>query len=261
VPGVSAGPRVYRRRVRASVRRWYADPRVAEAVFAVITDGAPAAPWPDDAFARMAGHFIGFAHNEEQLGADEPLVRRRAAASDAPPEGPSRVVRRSHDGARAVQWGPGVCALNVYPPYGHYEDHVPTFERLVETFLAEEQPYMIGGAEQRYVNEVWLARSERPSDLFSFYPPFGPDLEGRHVPLRLEVETANHDGVALTVTLSRGGDGDGVLYVLEVAARATRGLPPDVPAVIEWHNRAHQAVNVAFEQAITDAMRRRLRQV
>ena len=195
---------------------------------------------------------------------DAPLARRRAAPPHGAPGVANRAVRvveRSSDGTRAVQWGPGACAYNVYPPYGHYEDHVPTFERLFAEFLAEEQPYTIGGAEQRYVNELWLSRADRPSELFTFYPPLGNALEMRHVPLRLEVETESVGDVAVTVTLSRAGEGDGVLYVLEVAARATRGLPPDAQALVEWQNRAHQACDESFEAAITDETRRRLRQV
>jgi uncharacterized protein (TIGR04255 family) len=249
--------------VRAHHRRWYADPKVAEVVFAITASGTPTAPWPDEIFARMAARFVGFSTAEELLPADEPLARRRAA----PPlhvigsTRAVRVVKRSSDGARAVQWGPGVCAYNVYPPYGHYEDHVPTFERLFTEFLTEEQPSVIGGAEQRYVNELWLSRADRPSELFSFYPPLGDELETRHVPMRLEVETESSGDLAVTVALSRAGEGDGVLYVLEVSARATRGLPPDALALVEWQNRAHQACDESFEAAITDETRRRLRQV
>jgi uncharacterized protein (TIGR04255 family) len=246
--------------VRASVRRWYADPKIAEAVFAVKSDGSPTAPWGDDAFARLAARFVGFVSGEEALPIDAPLARHRAAPGQLG-RGPRRIVRRSHDGQRAVQWGPGVCAYNVYPPYGHYEDHLPALERLVEAFLAEEQPYTISGAEQRFVNELWLARSDRPSDLFSFYPPLGAEFERRHVPVRVEVEVQNSDGIAVVATLARGGEGDGVLYTLEIAARATRGIAPEVTAIIEWHNRAHQAINAAFERAITSETRRRLREV
>jgi hypothetical protein len=79
--------------------------------------------------------------------------------------------------------------------------------------------------------------------------------------MRLEVETASSADVAVTVTLARAGEGDGVLYVLEVAARATRALPADTSALVEWHNRAHHACDDSFEAAITDETRRRLRQV
>ncbi|MCE9571882.1 MAG: TIGR04255 family protein [Deltaproteobacteria bacterium] len=247
--------------MRANIRRWYADPKVAEAVFAVISDGSPTSAWGDDAFARMASRFVGFQTQEEALPLDAPLARHRAPAARAPGRESRRIIRRSHDAQRAVQWGPGVCAYNVYPPYGHYEDHVPAVERLAAAFLAEEQPYTLSGAEQRFVNELWLTRSDRPSELFSFYPPLGAEFERRHVPLRLEVEVEHADGIAVVATLARGADGDGVLYTLEIAARATRGIEPDVTAIVEWHNRAHQAVNDAFERAITDETRRRLRQV
>ncbi|HTJ41277.1 MAG TPA: TIGR04255 family protein [Kofleriaceae bacterium] len=248
--------------MKARARRWYADPKIAEAVFAITASGTPTSAWHDEVFARMAARFVGFASAEEVVPVGEPLARRRASPPilDRGPVGAMRVIKRNQDATRAVQYGPGTCAYNVYPPYGHYEDHLPTFERLFEEFLAEEQPYMIGSAEQRFVNELWLSRADRPSDLFTFYPPLG-ELETSHVPMRLEVETASSGDVAVTVSLARGGEGDGVLYVLEIAARATRALPAEVGALVEWHNRAHHACDDSFEAAITDETRRRLRQV
>ena len=233
-------------------------------MFAINASGTPTAPWPDDVFQRMAARFVGFTSAEEILPSDAPLARRRATPEPdrgPSPHAPVRVVKRSPDGSRAVQYGPGVCAYNVYPPYGHYEDHVPTFERLFGEFLAEEQPDTIGAAEQRFVNEFWLSRDDRPSELFAYYPPLGDELEARHVPIRLEVETASYGDIAVTVTLAKGGEGDAVLYLLEVTARATRGLAAEVGALVEWHNRAHQAVDDSFEAAITDETRRRLGQV
>jgi len=244
------------------VRRWYADPKIAEAVFAIRADAAPAAPWPNDAYARMAGHFVGFANGEERLPLDAPVSRRRASCAPPPNGAAYRVLRRNHDGTRAVQWGPGLCAYNVFPPYGHYEDHTPTLVRVIEAYLTEEEPHTVGGAEQRYVNELLLSRGERPSDFFVFYPPLGDDLQRNHARIELAVDTATFPGGWVSLTLTRGDEtGDLVRYVLEVASRSNRALAADVDAIVQWHNRAHNALSTSFEQAITDEFRKRLRQV
>jgi uncharacterized protein (TIGR04255 family) len=250
------------RSVPSFSRRWYADPKIVEAVFAIRADAAPAAPWPGDTYQRLANRFVGFASHEERLTLDAPVARRRSPRTPPSPGTPYRVLRLNHDGSRAVQWGPGICAYNVYPPYGHYEDHTPNLHRVMEAYLLEEEPHTVGGAEQRYVNELVLARGERPSDFFTFYPPIGDELQRAHARIHLEVDTATFPGGVVSFSLSRADDtADGVRYVLEVGARSVRALVADADAIVEWHNIAHNALSVTFEMSITDAFRRRLRQV
>jgi uncharacterized protein (TIGR04255 family) len=243
-------------------RRWYADPKIVEAVFAIRADAAPAAPWPNDAYQRLASRFVGFSNHEERLPLDAPVARRRSGRTTPAPGTPYRVLRTNHDSSRAVRWGPGICAFNVFPPYGHYEDHTPTLHHVLEAYLAEEEPRTVGGAEQRYINELVLARGERPSDFFTFYPPVGDELQRAHARIHLEVDTATFAGGVVAFSLTRADDtAEGVRYVLEVSTRSVRALVADADAIVQWHNLAHNALSVTFEMAITDAFRRRLRQV
>lgn len=248
--------------LRRPVRRWYADPRIAEAVLAV--GGDPGA-WHGGAFERLATRFKGFAAREERLAIDAPLARHGAPPARPVDGAPHRVWRLAQDGHRAVQWGPGVVAYNVLPPYGHYEDHVPTWSNLVEAFLAESAPAALGWAEQRYINEFTLARAERPHDLFVFYPqlPTGTDApDRRHALARLDVDAAEFDGGAVQVSLVRTAqDPEAVRYQLVVVASSRGALDADVEGVMRWHNLAHHAVNEAFERVITNETRRRMRQV
>jgi len=246
--------------LRRPVRRWYAEPRIAEAVLAVGHEVVR--PWIEDTYDRFASRFKGFAAREERLALDAPLARHGAAPCPPPSGAPHRVWRLNHEGHRAAQWGPGVIAYNVMPPYGHFEDHLPSWSTLVETYLSEEQPPHLGWAEQRYVNEFTLARAERPVDFFVFYPALPDEQKRRHALTRLDLEAAEFDGGTVTVSLLRtASDVDAIRYQLVVVASSRARLAPDVDDVIAWHNISHHAINEAFERVITNETRRRMRQV
>jgi uncharacterized protein (TIGR04255 family) len=252
--------------LRRPVRRWYADPRIAEAVLAIGSTGAP--PWSAEAYARLASRFKGFAARQELLAIDAPLARH--GAPPQPPRddaAPHRVWRLNHEGHRAVQWGPGVLAYNVLPPYGHFEDHLPSWSNLVEAFLVEHgaaspEGNRLGWAEQRYVNEFTLARAERPGEFFVFYPPLPEDRARSHAVTRMDIEAAEFDGGTVQVSLLRtAADAEAVRYQLVVVAASKAGVAADLDAVMRWHNVAHHAINEAFERVITNETRKRMRQV
>ncbi len=250
--------------LRRPVRRWYADPRIAEAVLAIGSAGVSA--WTPEVYARLASRFKGFAAREERLAIDAPLARH--AAPPQPPAddaAPHRVWRLNQEGHRAVQWGPGVLALNVMPPYGHFEDHLPSWSALVEAFLAEHRgggDVPLGWAEQRYVNEFTLARAERPGDFFVFYPPLPDDRARSHAVSRMDIDAAEFEGGTVQVSLLRtGADLEAVRYQLVVIAASRAGVPADLDAVMGWHHVSHHAINEAFERVITNETRKRMRQL
>jgi uncharacterized protein (TIGR04255 family) len=249
--------------MRASIRRWYADPAVVEAVFEIRA--VAAAPWDPEMYQRMAARFPGFDGAEHWLSPDAPVSRYRASFGEDLPDDDAdgrRVYRATPEGTRAVQVGPGVCAYHVRKPYGHYEDHVTQLQRLFEAYLAEERPMLVGHAEQRYINEFRISRNERPSALFSFYPPLPEELQRRHTDLRVEVGMLVFEGGATTIILSRvATDATHVVYHLEVVARSTHALAADTDVLTRWHNLAHSSVDESFELAITAECRKRLRQV
>lgn len=246
--------------VRRPVRRWYAEPRIAEAVLAAGSHGAPA--WAPEAFARLGQRFKGFGAREERLAIDAPLNRHGAAPAPPATGAPHRLWRLNQDGHRAVQYGPGVVAYNVLAPYGHFEDHLPSWSNLFEAYLLEERPSVLGWAEQRYVNEFTLARAEKPADFFEFYPPLPDDRDHRHSLSRMDVDGSDFEAGGVQISLRRtAADADAVRYQLIVVATSRGNLDAEIDVVMRWHNVAHNAINDAFERIITNETRRRMRQV
>lgn len=244
------------------IRRWYAAPALVEAVFDLRCSEAMRAPWTEDRTQGLAERLPGFSTAPERLEVAAPLSRwGREPGPASPPGGrPHRVCAHNEDRTRAVQYGPGICALNVFQPYGHFEDHVPTWRRLVDAYLRVADLPAIDAAEQRYINHFVLGRRERPSTLFRIYPPLAEDLA--HPRLAVELETSIFEGGAVCVSLHcTGADDDGANYRLEVVARAAAPLAADVEAVVQWHHVAHMAVNDAFETSVTDECRTRMRQI
>jgi uncharacterized protein (TIGR04255 family) len=249
--------------MRSSVRRWYAEPAIVEAVFEIRA--AAAAPWDDDSYARMSARFPGFSGEQYWVDGDAPTSRYGLAPptpAQHPTGGMRRLYRANPERTRAIQFGPRLCAYHALKPYGHYEDHVMPVQRLVDAYLAEEHPTVIGGAQQHYVNEFRVARRERPSALFTFYPPLPEELQREHAEIHVEVAMHSFADGATSVRLRRVAvDNASATYHLEVIARSVRALEPDADALTRWQNLAHVALNHSFELSITAECRKRLRQV
>jgi len=246
--------------LRRPVRRWYAEPRIAEAVLAIGHDAMPT--WPAASYDRLASRFKGFGAREERLAVDAPLARHGAMPCPPGDGQPYRVWRVNQDGHRAAQWGPGVVAYNVLAPYGHFEDHLPSWSNLVEAYLAEERPVALGWAEQRYVDVAGAPRAGHAGRFYVALPHLPDAREHRHSLTRLDVDAAELDGGSVAVSLVRiAADPELVRYQLTVVATSRTSLDPDVHEVMRWHNVSHHAINAAFERVITNDTRKRMRQV
>ena len=249
--------------MRATVRRWYSEPALVEAMFALRPVGADAAA-PDldsDGIDAMRQRLRGFRTAPQQLAANAPVSRYEALGDDAG-DGPTRLCLWNDERNRAVQFGPGVCAFNVLAPYGHYEDHLPSLQRLTQTYL--EVANLPDGLDcsQRYLNVFDLLLAEHADELFSFYPPLPAPLIAKHIHVAVHVEAVEFENGDCTVHLWRGTAGaTHVDYRLEVVSRSRHPVAADTEALLQWQQRAHQAVNRAFEMSITPACRKRLREL
>lgn len=253
---------------RATVRRWYGDPALVEAIFEIKpehTGDMRRARLDAPAMEQMAARLRGFDHRTERLELHAPTSRYGLPPSQHQTSDGADSYRTclwNEEQSRCVQFGGGLCAFNVLTPYGHYEDHVPLLRRVFQTYL--EAAALDAGVRcaHRYLNVFGLKPFERPDELFSFYPPLPQALIQKHVAVSLRIEAVSFRGGVCTVRLWRHAvDELEVCYRMEVEAQSTASVKPSTEAILQWHQIAHDAVNQAFDMSITPACRKRLREL
>ena len=180
---------------------------------------------------------------------------------EATGDGTDRLCRWNDDGTRAIQLADNLCAFNVFPPYGHFEDHLPGLDKVINAYLNEAEHAHVDVIGQHYINVFRLGPEESAAELFTFFPPMPAPLVG-HVPIRLELEMGAFQNGVTTVRLSLDArDGDVARYILEVDARSRRPLPPDPESILQWHHIAHDSINRTFELSITPKCRQRMKEL
>jgi uncharacterized protein (TIGR04255 family) len=164
---------------------------------------------------------------------------------------------------RGVLVGPGVLALNVTPPYGHFEDHLPHLSTLVEAFLEVAVPRRAQWLGHRFINHVELALDEdiNPGALFTLYPQLSKARSLSHPPLVVQVEASRFEGGTVVTTLALAAKApERVIYSLDIYARTDGEVELTTTNVTRWHGLAHGAIIDAFLGSITPEARRRFKE-
>lgn len=173
------------------------------------------------------------------------------------------VRRWNSERSRGVLIGPGVLALNIVPPYGHFEDHLPHLTNLLEAFLALAKPRRVQWLGHRYINHVVmdLADQVSPAALFTLYPQLSPPRAMTHPAVTVQVEAGQFpEGSVLTSLSLAARAPDKVVYSLDVYARTTGEVELAAGSVAGWHTIAHRAIMDAFLGSITAEARRRFKE-
>jgi len=252
--------------MRATIRRWYGEPALVEAVFEMRPQHPGDAAPPrlsDDARSTLRSRLRGFSEGHQQLETHAPVSRYSVADGQNETDNDTfRTCTWNEERNRAVQFDAGICAFNVLAPYGHYEDHLPSLNRVIQTYLDVNEVEVRSSCSQRYLNIFRLQPFERPDELFSFYPPLPTALMEKHVAVRLQVEAVEFRNGVCDVRLWRHEATDEeVTYRMEVISRSNTPVASEVDAILEWHQIAHDAVNRAFDMSITPTCRKRLREL
>lgn len=173
------------------------------------------------------------------------------------------VRRWNADGNRGVLVGPGVLALNIKPPYGHFEDHVPHLRDLVHAFITVVAPKRIQWLGHRYINQLELELEEGidPGALLSLYPQLSKGRALTHPPLTVQLESGRFDGGSVVTTLALAAKTpQKVIYSLDIYARTSADIELAASSVAGWHAVAHAAIMDAFLESITPEARRRFKE-
>lgn len=164
---------------------------------------------------------------------------------------------------RGVLVGPGVLALNVTQPYGHFADHLPHLTQVVDAFLEVAAPRRVQWLGHRFINHVELALDEEvtPTALFTLYPQLSKARSLSHPPLVVQVEASRFEGGTVVTTLALAAKTpERVIYSLDVYARTDGEVELTTANITRWHGLAHGAIIDAFLGSITIEARRRFKE-
>lgn len=182
----------------------------------------------------------------------------------AAPSVPQVGVRRwNADRSRAVLLGAGVLAMNVVPPYGHVEDHLPHLRDLLSAYFELAQPRRIAWLGQRYINQVTIEFAERlaPFKLFTLAPNLPEARALMHPETTVQLEAARTNVTSALTTLSLSAKTpSAAVYTLDIYGRTSGEVPNSAQTIVDWHSATHEIIIDAFLSSITDEARKRFKE-
>lgn len=236
--------------------RKYATPPVVEALCEVsFLGGRWDSTVPGAFFERVRSRYP---HKEDHVRSPvDFLVEGAAATTRVHP--PQQIVRFcSEDRSRIVQVGRDLLVVNQLRPYPHFEQWCPVVAEMMGHYEELVQPGAIGKLVLRYLNHVEVP--DAGPDLASWFRlyPQVPDEIGRTESFMLRLEIRPQlPGHRLVLTLGSAETTSpatrGVLLDLYDEVTGTQPSMRDVPRLLD---EAHRNIEAAFENTITDQLRR-----
>lgn len=233
----------------------YRHPPLVEAVYEVVASPTEWSPGPLEEALRSS--YSGRREETRPVGLRFQVGPGLALQGVQREEQPERTRLWTPGGDRMVQFEPGMCALNVLPPYSHYLEYLPEFERLVDLYLTAAKPSGVALLGHRYINKVRLPDGGTPDGFFQIYPALPMRVREKHPPfsMQVEVETLAVGGSVVLTLTALGIEDSRAVYVLDIYARSQTQRPADWETIRAWHDAAHASVMAAFELAITNDAR------
>ena len=238
-------------------KRHYDDPPLEEAIFELFVQ--PSAPWSaekSEALAKRLPMFSGKREELEDVSVVFQLGPGKSVAQSVN-QASSRTRLWVPEQSRAIQFGAGMCTVNVRRPYGHFAEHLGTIQDVFAAYLDVTKPHQIGWVGQRYLNIARLPADSFPSDYFEMYPRLPPELPQAHRPFAVQVETAKFEQGTTIVNLALLEFApDAAVYTIDIYARSDDTVPLEVDQLMAWQSRAHASIGSSFELTITDTARK-----
>lgn len=234
-------------------------PPMVEAVFDCFVESDASLEALEAPFFSKFPEYAGPRDEWQSFGAS--FEFKSGKLSTAPTKGGVR--RWNAKRSRAVLLGGGVLAMNVVPPYGHIEDHLPHLRELLSVFLELAKPRRIGWLGQRYLNQVRIEFSERlpPIRLFTLAPAIPEERAVTHPPITAQLEVARTEAAVVLSTLALSAKNAlGAVYTLDVYGRTSGEVPTSAQSIVDWHSATHEIIIDAFLSSITDEARKRFKE-
>ena len=212
-------------------------------------------------FFEKFPEYSGTSEAWQSVGAS--IAFRGGEVSAAPAPTQFGVRRWNSNRSRAVLLAPGVLAMNVVPPYGHLEDHLPHLRDLLAAYIELARPRRIAWLGQRYINHVTIEFAERlaPGRLFTLAPALPEPRALMHPGMTVQIEAARTDATSALTTLALSAKTtSAAIYTLDIYGRTSGQVPSSAQDIVDWHLATHEIIIDAFLSSITDEARKRFKE-
>jgi uncharacterized protein (TIGR04255 family) len=241
----------------------YLHPPLMEAIYEVFVKDAPG--WSVESARGLENTLLpSFVGQREEVNLVNLNIHLGPTGQPSTVVAPDDLRTRLWNSNRTslVQFSSQMAALNVLPgAYTQYEEQEPQLSAFFAAYLAASQPTALAWLGQRYINKIVLPVGARNAgDYFQFYPRFPSSVHHRTFALQVVLDSFEGGEVVLNFTCT-GQKEEQPTYFLDISARSTVYVAPNVQNILRWQSTAHQAIRRAFSLALTDDCRRLFEEV
>lgn len=163
------------------------------------------------------------------------------------------------DRSRMVQVGRDLLVVNQLRPYPHFEAWSPVIPEMLSEYRELAQPTGVARLGVRYINRITIPQPGiLMEQYFKIYPEIPSELGDEHGPFFLRIALRpRHAGHSLLVTIGSATpeQPEQMAYLLDLYDTVPMDDPVALDIVLRRVNEAHENIEHAFENAITDATR------
>jgi len=170
-----------------------------------------------------------------------------------------RMQFRRKDQTALIQSGPNLLVINHLKPYPTWKDFKPMILQNLEIYQDIAKPEGFKRIGLRYINRIEIPEKlVEVTDYFKFYPFIPPDLPQTHGDFNVRIEISyeeDHDKLLLTLGSILSKETDKIAIMLDLDYIMTTPEKIRFKEVKGWIDKAHTAIENAFEACITDKCR------
>ena len=184
--------------------------------------------------------------------------------------GNQRIQFIKDDGSQLVQIEKDLLVINQLRPYPRFVEWKPAIDKMIKLYRELAKPNFIKRVGIRYINRIEIPSNKfKMEDYFYLYPEVPVRLGAMHgkFMMRLEIPPKNREGHQLVVTFGTAPVNPSPtslwMFDLMFDLYDIFTLPPDMS--LEQFDRyvleAHDNIETAFEESITDKMKELFKEV
>lgn len=160
---------------------------------------------------------------------------------------------------RLIQLSPNLLVFNKLLPYTNFAEWITTLEKALGHYRDVVPSAAVAQVGVRYLNKITVPGNRVDlTELFRIYPKIPPALGDDHgaflLRLELLVPEADH-GLLLSFATAPPEQPDTMTFLLDLYETWKPSSPQPVDQVIAHVSLAHDHIQAAFEQNITDKLR------